>query len=363
VALSHFSILHWTTSPFNIAKMGGIEVMEHRWLHYFSQNGFRVELYAPKVIGWGDGQKLQNISQLYHCNFLMKYDIFYYLQFLWKARKSDTYLASNAPLVAIFRPKKTVIFFHNFITYRRRQIFLPFYSFFKKRYQRTRIIFCSQFLLDEFLLLYPDFPKTSLSVVFNSVLAADIFKRTKPFGKIKKILFVGQWNHDKGVDVFLDAVKLLRNIRSDFDVSMVGSATLWNNKVSNAISVTHPSYIQAIGVLQRKELLLFMRSCDILVVPSRWKEPFGLVAIEGLSAGLIVLSSGQGGLRDSIIDQINGVVFSPLSSTGLMHSLETVLDLSVEEQMRLRENGYATLNEKFDFQKNMALLTQVLLKR
>jgi glycosyltransferase involved in cell wall biosynthesis len=37
-----------------------------------------------------------------------------------------------------------------------------------------------------------------------------------------------------------------------------------------------------------------------MVIPSRWREPFGVVALEGLACGCVVLASDGGGLPDAV---------------------------------------------------------------
>jgi glycosyltransferase involved in cell wall biosynthesis len=39
---------------------------------------------------------------------------------------------------------------------------------------------------------------------------------------------------------------------------------------------------------------------QIMVVPSRWDEPFGIVALEGIACGCVVVGSENGGLREAI---------------------------------------------------------------
>jgi glycosyltransferase involved in cell wall biosynthesis len=38
----------------------------------------------------------------------------------------------------------------------------------------------------------------------------------------------------------------------------------------------------------------------IAVIPSRWKEPFGIVALEAIACGCVVIGSREGGLPDAI---------------------------------------------------------------
>jgi glycogen synthase len=43
-----------------------------------------------------------------------------------------------------------------------------------------------------------------------------------------------------------------------------------------------------------------MNRHQVIVIPSRWPEPFGIVALEGIACGCIALGSEQGGLNEAI---------------------------------------------------------------
>src|SRR3989304_970301 len=122
------SILHWTTTPFNLNSMGGLEVIEYNLLKNL-QKEFDVKLFVPELVG-----KERNIYEIKHLDFLMKYDLFYYLNFIIRNKKSDYLIGSNSPFLALFKPNKTVIIFQNYIRFLNSTTFLPFYSILKKRY-------------------------------------------------------------------------------------------------------------------------------------------------------------------------------------------------------------------------------------
>jgi glycosyltransferase involved in cell wall biosynthesis len=53
-----------------------------------------------------------------------------------------------------------------------------------------------------------------------------------------------------------------------------------------------------------------MRSCDLLLaVP--WYEPFGITPLEAMAAGLPVVATAVGGLRDTVLDGITGRLVPP----------------------------------------------------
>ncbi|WP_257670033.1 glycosyltransferase family 4 protein [Parapedobacter tibetensis] len=63
---------------------------------------------------------------------------------------------------------------------------------------------------------------------------------------------------------------------------------------------------------------------DVLVVPSLWEEPLGMVAIEGLANNLPIIASNRGGLRETVADGRNGILCEPDRPDSLGHALTTL---------------------------------------
>jgi glycosyltransferase involved in cell wall biosynthesis len=61
----------------------------------------------------------------------------------------------------------------------------------------------------------------------------------------------------------------------------------------------------------------------ILVVPSRWPEPFGIVALEAIACGCVVVGSDQGGLPEAIGGC--GITFPNNDARALAQSLTAVI--------------------------------------
>jgi glycosyltransferase involved in cell wall biosynthesis len=61
----------------------------------------------------------------------------------------------------------------------------------------------------------------------------------------------------------------------------------------------------------------------ILVVPSRYDEPFGIVALEGIACGCLVIGSRGGGLKEAIGPC--GLTFDNGDAAGLAGLLEAAL--------------------------------------
>lgn len=119
----------------------------------------------------------------------------------------------------------------------------------------------------------------------------------------------------KGLSVLLDACERLRRTRRDFEVVI----THFDPRQSN-------EYVKATGWLPYPEAVAWYLRSDICVASSLWREPFGLVAVEAMAAGLPVCASQVGGLQDIVVHGETGLLFPPGDSGALARHLESLLN-------------------------------------
>ncbi|MCZ3384033.1 glycosyltransferase [Kosakonia sp. SOY2] len=66
---------------------------------------------------------------------------------------------------------------------------------------------------------------------------------------------------------------------------------------------------------------------DLTVVPSRFEEPFCMVALESMASGIPVLVSPRGGISEFVIDGKTGFVMrEPLSTTSMAEDIQATLN-------------------------------------
>jgi glycosyltransferase involved in cell wall biosynthesis len=66
-----------------------------------------------------------------------------------------------------------------------------------------------------------------------------------------------------------------------------------------------------VGARPRHDLFALMAGASALILPVRWPEPFGLVAIEAQAAGCPVVAYNRGGLGEVILDGRTGFAVEP----------------------------------------------------
>jgi D-inositol-3-phosphate glycosyltransferase len=68
--------------------------------------------------------------------------------------------------------------------------------------------------------------------------------------------------------------------------------------------------VHFLGRVAHGDVPALLRSADVLVcVP--WYEPFGIVPLEGMACGVPVVASAVGGLTDTVVDGLTGVLVRP----------------------------------------------------
>ncbi|GLY47838.1 glycosyltransferase [Lentzea sp. NBRC 102530] len=78
------------------------------------------------------------------------------------------------------------------------------------------------------------------------------------------------------------------------------------------------------GQLARADMPALLRSADVVAcVP--WYEPFGIVPLEAMACGVPVVASAVGGLTDTVVDGVTGVLTPPRDPRRLARALRSVL--------------------------------------
>jgi glycosyltransferase involved in cell wall biosynthesis len=73
------------------------------------------------------------------------------------------------------------------------------------------------------------------------------------------------------------------------------------------------------------EVLAAWRHATVGLVPSVWPEPFGLVAVEAMAAGVPVIASRVGGLPEVVTDGVTGLLVEPGDAASLADAIDGLL--------------------------------------
>ncbi len=148
-----------------------------------------------------------------------------------------------------------------------------------------------------------------------------------------RLLFAGRMTAVKGGLVMIDALAPVATaLKRPLRVTFVGDGpdrARWEQRARRAQAASPNLRIEFTGWLDPSRLDRFMLDSDLLVVPSTWPEPFGLVGPEAAVHGLPAAAFAVGGIPEWLRDGVNGRLApgDPPSAAGLAHAIvESVRD-------------------------------------
>lgn len=137
--------------------------------------------------------------------------------------------------------------------------------------------------------------------VIHNAYDSEIFYDLIPFdNRIKDVIFVGRLVSDKGVDTLIRALGIISSQNQKIiNLEIVGEGPELKSLEKLILSLGIEKQIKFLGKLTGKALAKKINEHQLMVVPSKWKEPFGLVALEGLACGCKMVVSKNGGLQEA----------------------------------------------------------------
>jgi glycosyltransferase involved in cell wall biosynthesis len=148
-------------------------------------------------------------------------------------------------------------------------------------------------------------------------------------------VFSGKLSPRKGPDLLLQAAKKLPDgVRAKFHVLFVGEGEL-KGEAQRLAESPPPVKTTFAGFQNQTQLSRFYHAADLLVLPSRWGETWGLVVNEALHHGLpCVVSDAVGCAPDLIAPGVTGATFASGDAEGLRAAVQSVLPLLGREETR-----------------------------
>jgi glycosyltransferase involved in cell wall biosynthesis len=170
-----------------------------------------------------------------------------------------------------------------------------------------------------------------------------------------RLLYVGRVVPDKGVATLIAS---LPHLPPETTLDIVGHAP--PQILSDLTRLVHELGVTGrvtFSRASREELRDRYRRADLVVFPSEWDEPFGIVPLEAMACGVPVLATGTGGSADYLDDGVNCVLFTAGDAVALAAGVRTIADdLAIREHVvrggrrtaeRLTMDAYTDAIERF----------------
>jgi glycosyltransferase involved in cell wall biosynthesis len=185
-------------------------------------------------------------------------------------------------------------------------------------YWADQVIAVSHATKKELMWMY-EAPDWKTSVVYNGV-SPHRFDGDVDAGQIKRhyqigpmdptVLFCGRLTHQKGPDLLVEAIPSILRSHPRAKFAFLGDGEMRGSLEHRARQLGAGDAVRFLGYRNGQELVNLFKSCEAVCVPSR-NEPFGIVVLEGWSAGKPVIVTQNGGPDEYVRHEQNGLKIHP----------------------------------------------------
>ena len=184
---------------------------------------------------------------------------------------------------------------------------------------------------------------------FNGIERDYDFRRQYAMDNEKIILYVGRLVYEKGVQHLISAMpKILENYH-DAKLIIAGKGGMLDELKGQAEAMGLSNKVYFTGYLNSKQVQKMYKCADVAVFPSTY-EPFGIVALEAMLAGVPTVVSDIGGLNEIVDHGINGMK----SYAGNSNSIaDSVISLLYDKQLaaNISKKAKQKVKEEFNWNK------------
>lgn len=167
-------------------------------------------------------------------------------------------------------------------------------------------------------------------------------------GSSPYFLYVGRLSSEKGIGTLIRAFSKLTP--GGAGLKIVGDGPEHAELQTLSRSLGTGNHVEFLGFRMGEELRKIVEGSEAVVVPSEWREVFGLVVIEAMAAGKPVIVSDAGALPEVVGD--TGMIFPSGDADALSRCLERVLR-DKDSAREMGEKAWKRVIERYAFDRHM----------
>lgn len=323
--------------------MGGIEKSTILYSNFLQEKLDFIGIYASK--GFYDKSNLLNT----------KIKRYYPPKDVWEKR---FFLKTLKHLFFIIRDEQiTHLHYHH-------RIYIPYIFFIKQRFPKLKIIYTHHSVFNDFI---NHFIIADRIIALNKITEADLQKKlhsklkliphgviiptsngnsSQPIDRIRNIGYVGRFDKSKGILELLDAFHKALKIKPELKLTLVGNGPLLNQILimKNKLNLDNKLIIKNPHALEEE----IYSEIDLLIMPSKNLEGFGLSVVEAMTRHIPVIVNDIPALREIVKNNFNGLVFQ--------NDLEKKIISLVQNASlynKLQDRAYLTVSENYNINKTV----------
>lgn len=155
---------------------------------------------------------------------------------------------------------------------------------------------------------------------YQAAQAPDVSHSTK-----KRIFYVGRLEKRKGVKYLLDAFSELREKRDDIELIIAGAGPELD-KLKDRVKEDKIPDVAFVGRITDQEKIDYLKSSHIFCSPALYGESFGIVLLEAMASGTVVVAGDNSGYQEVLNGDGRMSIVNPKETDEFSRRLEMLID-------------------------------------
>lgn len=190
-----------------------------------------------------------------------------------------------------------------------------------------------------------DIPISNIKVLYNPINLKCWMPADENYVE-NGIFFAGTVAKLKGIGELIRACALLRNEGIPVTLRIAGKLGDYGKALKHQCESNHYDWCEFLGHVNRDVLRMEYARAKVSCFPSWW-EAMGLVCLEAMAVGNIVIGSNSGGMAEILEDEYNGLLVAPKDYEVLAQKLKEALGKTNEQIQQIKANAHESLIKKF----------------
>jgi glycosyltransferase involved in cell wall biosynthesis len=174
---------------------------------------------------------------------------------------------------------------------------------------------------------------------------------------VPRIVYLGRLTELKGVSLLLEAVAMASETVGEIRLLVAGEGSnRWAlEETARRLAVK----AEFLGWLEPDDRDALLRAATLLVIPSIWPEPFGIVGLEAARFGVPAVAFPVGGIPEWLVGGLNGELAERQADPRALANA-VVRAVAEAHHYRNLSKGALEVAERFSEERHMSLLTQAI---
>lgn len=166
-----------------------------------------------------------------------------------------------------------------------------------------------------------------------------------PKDNITKFLFIARIMKDKGIDIYLDTAKYIKEKYPNTEFHICGYCD--DDKYKSIIKEYEEKNI-VIYHGEQKNMLPFFKEANCIVHPSYYPEGMSNVLLEAAAHGRPIICTNRSGCRETVDDKKTGFIVPIKNTEEVIKAVESFINMNYKARRQMGLNGRKKIEIEFD---------------